>query len=350
VARSRQRYLRAALEWCQADPDGAEGEERLASALGRFWRDRGYTREAFEWLMHAAMRRPGAVSVGRGRALNWASVVAQSGDFAHERHVALLEESVGVLRQAGDPAELSLALRHLWWSRTYGPFGKPDPDVSVLEESVAIARAAGDRRDTGWGLLYLAQSAVTRGDMAEARSLTEEAVSVLRGLDPNSLLQSLCMLGVALAEGEYARAVIVFTEMVDESHESGECIWLSDAWFGLAGAIAAGGDIAAARACFRALVSELRAASFGHVLPRVLLALAMFEAGRGDQARAARLLGAFEAAGSSPNGWPLEGFCLGPGVATLRARFQQAPAAAALAADRRLMVDQALDEALAAST
>jgi len=343
--------LRAALAWCQADPDGAEREERLASALGRFWRDRGYTHEAFEWLMQAAMRRPGTVSVGRGRALNWASVVAGSGDFAHERQVALLEESVSVLRQAGDPVELSLALRHLWWSRTYGPFGEPNPDVSVLEESLEIARAAGDRRDMGWGLLYLAQCGVTRGDMAEARRLTEEAVSVLRGLDPNSLLQSLCMLGrVALAAGEFARAVTVFTEMVDESHESGERIWLSDAWFGLAGAVAAGGDIAAARACFRALVSELRAASFSHVLPRVLLAVAMFEAGRGDQARAARWLGAFEAAGSSPNGWPLEGFCLGPGLATLRVRFQQAPAAAALAAGRRLMVDQALDEALVASS
>jgi hypothetical protein len=119
------------------------------------------------------------------------------------QQVALLEESVSVLRQAGDPVELSLALRHLWWSRTYGPFGKPNPDVSVLEESVAIACAAGDRRDTGWGLLYLAQCTVTRGDMAEARSLTEEAVSVLRGLDPNSLLQSPCM-GAELSRSGHA--------------------------------------------------------------------------------------------------------------------------------------------------
>src|ERR1700680_512782 len=34
--------LRAALAWCQADPEGAEQEERLAGGLGRFWRDRGY--------------------------------------------------------------------------------------------------------------------------------------------------------------------------------------------------------------------------------------------------------------------------------------------------------------------
>jgi non-specific serine/threonine protein kinase len=340
--------LLAALAWCQADPDGAEREERLAGALGRFWRDRGYTREAFEWLMHAATRRPGMVSMGRGRALNWASATAQAGDFAHERQAALLEESVSVLREAGDPVELSLALRHLWSSRTYGPFGKPNADVSMLEESVAIARAAGDRRDTGWGLLYLAQSALTRGDLGEARRLTEEAASVLRGLDPNSRLQSLCTLGrFALAEGDYARAETVFAEMVDYSHKTGDRVWLSDAWLGLAGAGGARGDIAGARACFRALVNELRAASYGHVLPRVLLAVAMFEASRGDELRARRLLGAFEAAGSSPMGWPLEGFCLGPDLATIRARFEKAPFATALSEGRRLTVDQALDEALA---
>jgi hypothetical protein len=217
----------------------------------------------------------------------------------------------------------------------------------MLEESVAIARAAGGRRDTGWGLLYLAQSALTRGDLAEARRLADEALSILRGLDPNSLLQVLCMRGrVALAEGEHTRAETVFHEMVDQSHEVGDRVWLSDAWLGLAGAVGARGDIAGARACFRALVSELRAASFGHVLPRVLLALAMFDAGRGDEPRAARLLGAFEAADSSPMGWPLEGFSLGPDRATLRARFAHEPFATALAAGRTLTVDQALDEAL----
>jgi predicted ATPase len=77
--------LRAALAWCQADPNGADQEERLAGALGRFWRDRGYNREGFAWLMHAVRRRPGAVSGGRGRALNWAAVIAQHGELAHEQ-------------------------------------------------------------------------------------------------------------------------------------------------------------------------------------------------------------------------------------------------------------------------
>ncbi|MBV9327671.1 MAG: XRE family transcriptional regulator [Chloroflexi bacterium] len=339
--------LRAALAWCQMDAEGADAEERLAGALGRFWRDRGHNREGFEWLTHAAARRPGVISVGRGRALQWAAIIGQHGDFAKGQQAALLEDSVSILRQAGDPVELSLALRHLWSNRSYGPHAEMQADVGLLEESVGIARAAGDRRETGWGLLYLAQAALTRTDVAEARRLADEALQILRGLDPNSLLNALLLLGrVALAQGEHTRAESVFHEMIDQSHAIGDRVWLSDAWLGLAGAVAGRGDVAGARSCFRALVGELRAATFSYVLPRVLLALAMFEAGRGHDLAAARLFGAFEAANSAPTGWPLEGFCLGPDLKTLQGRLLDVAFAEALAAGRRLTVDQALDEAV----
>jgi predicted ATPase/DNA-binding XRE family transcriptional regulator len=338
--------LRAALAWCQADPEGAEQEERLAGGLGRFWRDRGYNREGFAWLRHAAARRPRAVSVGRGRALNWAAVVAQHGELAHEQQAALLEESVSVLRQADAPAELSLALRHLWVNVKLIQLGTTTVDAGLVEEALAIARGAGDQREIGWGLLFLMQVALNRGDLDEARRLVDEALVTLRGLDPNSLLQALLCLGrVALAQGEHARAETAFREMAERSHAIGDRVWLCDAWLGLAGAVRAGGDPAGARGCFRALVSELRAASAAHLLPRVLLGLAMLEAGTGQDRRAAGLFGTFEASGGHAAGWPLEGYHLGPDLMTLRARLE--PFAGALAAGRTLTVDEALDEALA---
>src|SRR5262249_54998943 len=143
-------------------------------------------------------------------------------------------------------------------------------------------RGAGDRREIGWGLMFPTQRALARSDLAEARRLTEEALDTLRGLDPNSVLNALLQVGrIALAQREYARAEAVFREMVDQSHTIGDRMWLSDGWLGLAGALRARADIDGARDCFRALVSELRAASFGDLQPRVLLALAMFEAGCG---------------------------------------------------------------------
>jgi non-specific serine/threonine protein kinase len=339
--------LRAALAWCQAEPEGAENEERLAGALGRFWRDRGYNREGFVWLTHAATRRSGAVSVGRGRVLNWASMIAPHGYLTLEQQRALLEESVSVLRQAGAGAELSLALRHLSEHRAHGPLRTTSLDTELVEEALAIARGAGDRREIGWGLMFLTQRALARGDLAEARRLTDEALDTLRGLDPNSVLNALLQLGrIALAQREYVRAEAVFREMVDRSHTIGDRMWLSDGWLGLAGALRARADIDGARDCFRALVSELRAASFGDLQPRVLLALAMFEAGCGDEQRAARLIGAFEAAGATATGWPLEGFCLGPDLATLRDRLEQESLVAAIAEGRAFTVDQAIDEGI----
>lgn len=339
--------LRAALAWCQADPQGAENEERLAGALGRFWRDRGYIREGYAWLTHAAARRPGAVSVGRGRALNWAAVVAQFGEVAHEQQAALLEEAVSVLRQADAPAELSLALRHLWVNVKLIQPGTTTVDAGLVEEAVALARRAGDRREIGWGLLFLMQVALNRGDLAEARRLVEEAVTTLRDLDPNSILQALIGLGrVALAQGEHARAETAFREMVDRSHAIGDRLWLADAWLGLAGAVRVR-DLDESRDCFRALVSELRGASSAYLLPRVLLGLVMLEAGAGHDRRAARLLGAFEASGGHAAGWPLDGYQLGPDLATIRLRLEREACATAIAEGRTLTVDQALDEALA---
>jgi non-specific serine/threonine protein kinase len=340
--------LRAALAWCQADPDGAEREERLAGALGRFWRDRGYWGEAFEWLMHAATRRPGTVSVGRGQALEWAAIIAQNGSVAYDQHAGLLRESVSILREAGDPVELSRALRHLFSNLNYGPLRTTGTGTELLEESLAIARGAGDQRDVGWALLYLALDALTRGDVPEARILTDEAVPVLRRLDPNSILNALQLEGrVALAQGEPARAEVVFGEMVERSHEIGDRMWLSDGWLGLAGAVRAQGNMARARGCLRTLVTELRATSTWHQLPRVLLALIMLEAGDGQDERAARLLGTFEAAGAKVGDWPLEGLHLGPNLEMLRDPYKREPFVAAFAEGQRLTVDQALDGALA---
>jgi non-specific serine/threonine protein kinase len=341
--------LRAALAWCQADPDGAEMEERLAGALGRFWRDRGYTREGFDWLMHAAQRRPDAVSVGRGQALEWAAVIAQQTGMFLEQQADMFRESVGVLRHAGDPVELSQALRHLWSNLRFGPLGTPNTDAAMIEESIAIARGAGDQRDIGWGLLYMSLEALARGDVAEAHRLADEAIPILRKLDPNSGLNGLILVGhVALAQGDPARAEAAFQEMVDRSHEIGDRCYFSDGWLGLAGAARVRGDVDGARACFRALVRELRAASAWFLLPRVLQALTILEAGSGLDEQAARLLGAFDAAGVNIAGWPLDGLRLGPDQTALRARFEHEPYAAALAAGRSLTVDQALDEALSA--
>jgi non-specific serine/threonine protein kinase len=338
--------LRTALAWCRADPDGADHEERLAGALGRFWQDRGYVGEGFAWLAHAVERRPGVVSVERGRALNWAGVIAQH--LRQGQPTVLLGQSVAVLRQTQAMGELSVALRHLAsvsWSA-----GAASPETSLVDEALLNARAAGDPREIGWGLLFLSQIALTSRELAKARQLADEAVAQLHGLDPRSRLNASLQLGrVAIAQCEYEYAETVFREMVEYAHEIGERFKLPDPWLGLAGSVAARGDPDGARGCLRQLVIELRAASCAHLLPRVLLGLAMLEAGDRQEWRAARLLGAFQASGSRAAGWPLEGYRLGPDLATLRARLEHEPFDTALLEGRALTVDQALDEALASA-
>ncbi len=341
--------MRAALAWCQADPDGADKEERLAGALGRFWASGVHNREGFEWLTHAAARRPGVITVGRGRALNWAAMVAQHADLAHEQQAALLEESVSVLRQAGDLAELSLVLRHLWSNHETHNRAMAT-DSALLDESLAVARRAGSVRDIGWGLIYLADAALSRRDVAEARCLSDEALAVVRELDSWSHMNALTVVGrVALAQGDPARAESAFRQALELSHAlglpPGFCV--VEASLGMAGALRARDDLDGARACLRESVNGLRASSATHLLPRLVLGLALLEAGCGREHRAARLLGAFDASGARVPGWQVDGYYLGPELAMLRARLEHQPYTAALDAGRSLTIDQALDEALA---
>jgi len=341
--------LRAALAWCQADLGGAEKEERLAGALGRFWCNGLHYREGFEWLTHAARRRPGVVTPGRGRALNWAGMVAQHGDLAHEQQAALLEESASVLRQAGDLAELSLVLRHLW-SNHMTHNRATAADSALLEESLEVARRAGSARDIGWGLIYLTEMALRRRDLVRAGLMADEALAAMRKLDPFSLLNALTQVGrVALAQGDAALAELAFREAIERSNAVGQplVVCLVDASLGMAGALRARADMDGARACVRELARRLNASSAAHLLPRVVASLAQLEAGDGCEQRAARLLGAFDASGASMPGWSLGGYYLGPDLPTLRTRFKHDPYAASFHAGRMLSISQALDEALA---
>jgi tetratricopeptide (TPR) repeat protein len=239
-----------------------------------------------------------------------------------------------------------VALRHLaflGWNAD-----APTSETELLEEALANARTAGDRREIGWGLLSLSQVLLVGGDMTEARRLADEALATLRGLDARSRMNVSLQLGrVALAQGDYTYAESVFRETVHHAHEIGERFKLADPWFGLAVAVRARGDLVGARGCFRQLVSELRAAACGHLLPRVVVGLAMFEAGVDNHLQAARLLGAFDAAGGTTIGWPLEGYYLGPDVATLLALFEERAFAVAMAEGRERTVDEALNDALA---
>src|SRR5262249_60609831 len=85
--------LRAALEWCKQDTDGAEAGLRLAGALQRFWYVRGHWNEGLGWLEGALVRSGEAPRSAMPKVLFGAAYLAwHRGDIS--RAAVLAEQGV----------------------------------------------------------------------------------------------------------------------------------------------------------------------------------------------------------------------------------------------------------------
>src|SRR5262249_39683181 len=131
--------IRAALTWALARGE-AELALRLASAMGRFWRTRGYLSEGRRWLERAMAVGGAAPLDQRARAMQAAaSVVWTQGDFPAAR--ALAEEALARQQELGNTREIAVALN------TLGTIAVRQGDYAVAHdrftEALALVRELG---------------------------------------------------------------------------------------------------------------------------------------------------------------------------------------------------------------
>ena len=258
--------LRAALDWCREDAEGAEAGLRLAKAMYRFWRVRGYLAEGRERLAEA-VGHPGAreYPLKRASALRFASGLEQvQGNLSTartlaEEALALFESTedarggAGVLLTLGNVALMQgdLTGAQAYYERglpLYRRFGERDGiaraltnlgvvmqaqgdltgAVTVCEESLAFFRERGDSESAARVLGSLGEIAYTRGEDAEARMRLEEALTLFHqiGARNGTLVGYLCLLGaVSLRQGRMAEAR---TRMAEGLTLAGE---IGDGWY-----------------------------------------------------------------------------------------------------------------------
>jgi predicted ATPase/transcriptional regulator with XRE-family HTH domain len=167
--------MRAGLDVCRADPNGADAELRLAAAVGQFWRLQ-YPSEGRRRLAEALARATSAPSSVRAAALVWqASIETLFGDPAAGR--ALARESLLIARAVGDTGRAAHALRQLAMSTSEADAAGR---VTLLEEGLALARLAGADGEAAMLLAYLAAAAAEAGDLEHVRVLLEEGELLAR--------------------------------------------------------------------------------------------------------------------------------------------------------------------------
>ncbi|MDQ5851071.1 MAG: tetratricopeptide repeat protein, partial [Chloroflexota bacterium] len=151
--------LRAALAWGCGHSHAAGLGLRLAASLWWFWGQRGYLSEGRAWLEGALAASRAAASTReldalRAKALYRAGVLAWY-QSAHDRAVALCEESLRIAQELGDTQGIAWA-RHNLGRVAYlqGDYRRAGP---LLTESLAGFREVGDTWGIPWSLDVLGQ-------------------------------------------------------------------------------------------------------------------------------------------------------------------------------------------------
>ena len=172
--------LRAALDWL--GEHDAEGELRLAGALGWFWLSHSHIAEGRRRVSRA-LTAAAADSRLRARALTAAGVLAAwLGDVDDGR--AELEEALELWRRLGDEAELASALDALGWVLVYAA-GDDAGALDAFEKSLELRQSLRDRPGETRALVGICQVLVAMGDVERAEPLSRELLELSDG-DPRS--------------------------------------------------------------------------------------------------------------------------------------------------------------------
>jgi predicted ATPase/DNA-binding SARP family transcriptional activator len=219
--------LRAAIEYCRQDEEGALPQLKFAGGLWRFWLERGYFSEGRAYLTAAMVRSEGieAEDSLRTKVLNGAAAMAwHQGDISEAR--AWCEEGLRRARRSGDPVQIDPCLNNLG-AVVYSQ-GDLVAAKSLWEEALALRRISQDAASIASTLNNLAYLASSEGDSARAEQLHGEALSLVRD-EAHRHQRRAALIGLGNlcdAAGEYENAAIYFEEALSLSRDldDKECI------------------------------------------------------------------------------------------------------------------------------
>ena len=174
--------VRAVLAWAVQCRE-AEIAHGLAGYLGPFWMDRGFLREALDWL-EPTLLLPGASPPARVEALYWAGFLALwQGDRTRvARHA---EEAISLSRVAG--YDLGVVMSHNLLAEVANAGGDPDLARVRYEEALRLVKGLSSPSSASafHGLLLgsLGEASQRRGDLTDAVARYEEVLALWRRLD-----------------------------------------------------------------------------------------------------------------------------------------------------------------------
>lgn len=208
--------LRAALQWALGRENQKEIALSLATALGVFWKSRGYWEEGRRWL-EAALAYHNTLPATRAQAFRevaWLALV--QGDCTQaEKFLGMGQELWEALK---DDPNVTCIMGLILDGQ-----GKYDQARALVETDLVSYRQSGDKKNISFALHLLGQIAMKQGDYDLAQAHLKECLVLRRELDASSdIARSLLILGhTTRLKGDYAQACEQYRESLAIFEEVG---------------------------------------------------------------------------------------------------------------------------------
>lgn len=283
-----------AMVWAEEQP-GAEYLLRFVQHLGRFWYMRSHFGEGRLWIDRALAKGGEASPELRADALYAASMMARAqSDLAAAARLA--DGALAVARDLGDPLRTLQALYILGNVAQFR--GDHSLAAERLEEGLALARRLNDAGRIASFLNVLGDVARARGDVARAVALVEEGLSLKQELgDAEGAAWCFTNLGgLALDGDDLARAAELFAQGLTLFRQIGNRAGIASSLNNLGAVAVRRGDRSTAEPLLVEGLAVYADLGDDAGIASVLEELATLAVLSGDAERAARYLGAAEAA------------------------------------------------------
>ncbi len=213
---------------------------RLCAALAPYWVYRGVISEVSDEFRHA---RESGLGTADQRA--WITTMLAKCEQLHRNGEAakdLLDAALAEWREVPDEQERAIGWGDLSWVSRWA--SRHDEALALMEESVRILRRTGDRRLILRGLIFEAHVFADMKDVPATLAVVEEAAK-LAGDDPTWELDAI-RADCALFTEDYAGAIRLYGRSLSWTSESGESHQMLMDLRGLQLALAGGGFAEAA--------------------------------------------------------------------------------------------------------
>jgi predicted ATPase/DNA-binding CsgD family transcriptional regulator len=215
-----QANLRAASQWCAADPARTVHGLRMAAGLWEYWLIRGLIKEGAAWLEDALQRAPGPPGIRAAALAGLALFTSLRGEF--QRGGELLAESIALYEQADDlPGQVrALSILGYWRANDSDPEGSAE----ALDRAMLLAGRARDRYAAAYARLMAGMAASSMADRTLARAYATQSVELFGEIgDYRGASYAQCVVADCLSgEGVPAEALAilrtcvgVFEELLD---------------------------------------------------------------------------------------------------------------------------------------